>query len=136
VWQAPIHAVTTRQAGGRTPTGDQQERLGLDYSQTAGLLHDLTNVRFKLLAFVPSITGAAVAPLSHNPSAAELLAVGVLGLVATTGALICERGWSHLIAWGYLHALHLHHAQQVALAIGALAGLLVLFEFLRIALLC
>jgi hypothetical protein len=178
-------------------TDDQQGRLGLDYSQTTGLLRDLTDVRFKLLAFVPTITGAAVALLSHKPSAAELLAVGVLGLVATTGVVLYELrntqvydyalrraqhleaqlgfvsafhppsggglfrelpgrdmrlfglaearhdrglalvysaaigGWSYLIAWGALNALRLQHAQQIGLAIGALAGILVLFEFLR-----
>ena len=46
--------------------------------------------RFKLLAIVPTISGAAVAFLSRGRSAGELLAVGLIGLVATLGVLLYE----------------------------------------------
>jgi len=69
---------------------EPDERLRLDYDETTDLLRTLTDVRFKLLAFVPTIAGAAVAVLGRSGSAAELTAVGALGLVATLGVLLYE----------------------------------------------
>jgi hypothetical protein len=66
------------------------ERLQTDYQQTTDLLRSLTDVRFKLLALVPTLSGAAVAVLGHPSSAAELIAVGLLGLTATLGVLLYE----------------------------------------------
>jgi len=66
------------------------ERLRLDYGQTADLLRSLTDVRFKLLALVPTLTGTAVALLGRPRPAAELLGVGLLGLVATLGVLLYD----------------------------------------------
>jgi hypothetical protein len=63
------------------------DRLRLDYSQTVDLLRSLTDVRFKLLALVPTVAGTAVALLGRPRPAAELLGVGLLGLVATAGVL-------------------------------------------------
>lgn len=49
------------------------------------------DVRFKLLAFVPTIAGAAVALVGHGkPTGAELLGIGILGLVATFGVLLYD----------------------------------------------
>jgi hypothetical protein len=72
-----------------TPT-DGEDALALDYAQTTELIRALSDVRFKLLAFVPTVCGAAVAFLSRAPNAAELLAVGLIGLVATLGVVIYE----------------------------------------------
>ncbi len=69
---------------------DVRELARLDYEQTTQLVRALTEVRFKLLAFVPTIAGAAVAFLSDPPSAGALLAVGLLGLVATLGIFVYE----------------------------------------------
>ena len=66
------------------------ELLRLDYQQTTDLLRTLSDVRFKLLALVPTLSGAAIAILGHPSSAAELLGVGLLGLVATLGILLYE----------------------------------------------
>ena len=66
------------------------DRLRVDYQQTTDLLRSLTDVRFKLLALVPTLSGAAVAVLGHPGSAAELIAVGLLGLTATLGVLLYE----------------------------------------------
>ena len=72
-----------RRAAGRAPTGQatvtppsRAELLRLDYEQTTDLLRTLADVRFKLLALVPTLSGAAVALLGHPGSAAELLALG------------------------------------------------------------
>jgi hypothetical protein len=53
-------------------------------------MRTLTDVRFKLLAFIPTIAGAAVAVVGHSGTASERLAVGALGLVATLGVLVYE----------------------------------------------
>ena len=66
------------------------ERLRLDYGQTTDLLRSLTDVRFKLLALVPTLSGIAVALLGRPRPAAELLGVGLLGLVATLGVLVYD----------------------------------------------
>jgi hypothetical protein len=67
-----------------------EERLLLDYRQTSELVQSLTDVRFKLLALVPTLSGVAVAVLGHPSAAVELLAVGALGLTATLGLLLYE----------------------------------------------
>jgi hypothetical protein len=67
-----------------------QDRLRLDYAQTVDQLRSLTDVRFKLLALVPTLTGTAVALLGRPRPAAELLGVGLLGLVATAGILVYD----------------------------------------------
>jgi hypothetical protein len=66
------------------------DALRLDYQQTTDLLRTLTDVRFKLLAFVPTLSGAAVGLLGRPRPAVELLAIGLLGLVATFGILLYE----------------------------------------------
>ena len=74
---------------------DANEALRLDYEQTTELMRTLTDIRFKLLAFVPTIAGAAVGFMGSGQSAADLLAVGFLGLAATFGVLLYElRNWS------------------------------------------
>jgi hypothetical protein len=69
---------------------DDREPLELDYDQTTQLLRLLTDVRFRLLAFVPAVTGAGVALLSRGVGPAELIAVGTLGLAATGGVVLYE----------------------------------------------
>jgi hypothetical protein len=66
------------------------DQLRLDYDETTSLVRSLLDVRFKLLAFVPTISGAAVALLSRGATTAELIAVGVVGLVATLGIVLYE----------------------------------------------
>jgi hypothetical protein len=69
---------------------DEADRLRFDYEQTTQLLRTLTDIRFRLLAFVPTIAGATVGLVGHPRPAADLLAVGLLGLVATIGVLLYE----------------------------------------------
>jgi len=69
---------------------DADDRLRLDYEQTTQLLRALIDVRFKLLAFVPTIAGTAVAFFGKPRPAAELLAIGLLGLMATLGIFMYE----------------------------------------------
>ncbi len=78
-----------------TDLGDN-DLLRLDYEQTTQLVRALTEIRFKLLAFVPTVAAAAVAFLSDPGSASALFAVGLVGLVATLGIFIYELGNSQL----------------------------------------
>jgi hypothetical protein len=85
----------------------QTELLRLDYQQTTDLLRTLTDVRFKLLALVPTLSGTAIAILGHPSSAAELLGVGLLGLTATLGILLYELRNTELSEYGTRRAQQL-----------------------------
>jgi hypothetical protein len=80
---------------------DADERLRLDYDQTTQLARALIDVRFRLLAFVPTVAGVAVAVIGTPRPAAELLGVGFLGLLATLGIFVYElrntQIWASLI---------------------------------------
>jgi hypothetical protein len=76
----------------------------LEYAQTTDLLRTLTDVRFKLLAFTPTIAGAAVALLSRGPHATSLLAVGALGFAATVGVLFYELHNTQVYEYALAHA--------------------------------
>jgi SAM-dependent methyltransferase len=64
--------------------------LRLEYDYASRLLGNLTEIRFKLLALVPTLSGAVVALVSSQRSGVELLAIGALGLAATSGVLAYE----------------------------------------------
>ncbi len=85
-----IHALTGSEVRSILVAMDTDERLRLDYDQTSELIRALMDVRFKLLAVVPTVAVAAVGLLGSARSAAELLAVGVLGLLATVGLLLYD----------------------------------------------
>ena len=85
-------------------TEQSSEELRLDYNETTDLMRGLTDVRFKLVAFVPTISGAAIAVLGHGRSTAELLAVGMLGLVATVGIVIFDLRNTQLLDYAVLRA--------------------------------
>jgi hypothetical protein len=176
---------------------DADERLRLDYEQTTQYLRTLIDVRFRLLVFVPALTGLAVAVVGQPRPAAELLGVGIIGVVATLGVFVYELrntqisgtlirravelerqlqlpsslgtqssgglyterpgvnvqllgtlpvshglglglvyaasigGWSYLVAWGGLEAAGAPQAQAAGAALGAVAGVVVLFEVER-----
>jgi hypothetical protein len=85
-----------------TPDGD--DRLRLDYDQTTQLLRMLTDIRFKLIAFVPTIAAASVGFFGKPRPAVELLAIGLLGLTATVGILVYELRNSQIYAAAAKHA--------------------------------
>ena len=69
----------------------EDEKTRLDYETTVNGVLALADIRFRLLAFVPTISAAAIAIVSRGrPTAAELMAVGAVGLVATLGILTYE----------------------------------------------
>ena len=87
--------------------GDRTEQLELDYRQTTDLLRTLTDVRFKLLAFVPTISGAAIGFLGRGSSTGELVAVGAVGLLATFGIVVYELRNTQIYDYAILRAQEL-----------------------------
>jgi hypothetical protein len=71
-------------------TAGPEDKLRLDYEETLRQVRLLTDIRFKLLAFVPTITGLSVAVLTDAPPAAPRLALGLLGGLVTLGILFYE----------------------------------------------
>ena len=66
------------------------DAVRLDYDRTIEFVHEFTDLRTKMLAFVPTITGAAVGLLAEPRPAAELIGIALLGLVATLGIFVYE----------------------------------------------
>jgi hypothetical protein len=93
---------------------DADDRLRLDYEQTTQLLRTLTDIRFKLIAFVPTFAGASVGFFAHPRAAVELIAVGVLGLIATLGIFLYELRNSQLYAAAAVRARELERQLQLS----------------------
>jgi hypothetical protein len=91
---------------------DGQQGQQLEYEQLARLLGGLDETRFRLLAFVPTIAGAAVGLISGRPPAVDLLAIGLLGLAATMGILVYELRNSQIASDLSAHAGRLERALQ------------------------
>ncbi|GAB4413206.1 MAG: hypothetical protein Fur0044_07540 [Anaerolineae bacterium] len=64
---------------------DRDEKLKLDYEQTTTYYHQLADSRFKLLALVPIVTGAAIGLLSQGTDPGSVLVIAILGFVVTLG---------------------------------------------------
>lgn len=68
-----------------------RERLQLDYEQTIAYFNLLSDIRFKLLAFVPTLSGVSVALVSSaKVSQSTALALGILGIFVTLGIIMYE----------------------------------------------
>jgi hypothetical protein len=66
---------------------DKDEKLKLDYQQTTNYYHQLADSRFKLLALIPVVTGAAIGLLSTGIPSSVVVVIGCLGFVVTLGLL-------------------------------------------------
>ena len=65
--------------------------LELDYQTTIDMIKLLTDIRFKLLAFVPTVSGFAVTLLDKSPdNATAALSVGALGFAVTLGIVLYD----------------------------------------------
>lgn len=62
-----------------------EPNLTTDYEQTLAYFHTLHDVRFKLLGFLPVLTGIAVATTPDHTTRAQQLALACLGLMVTLG---------------------------------------------------
>lgn len=75
---------------GMEPHPDQDEaRSEIDYEQTLATWRMLVDLRFRLLAFVPAISGVLVALAGRSPSATSAL-VALLGLTALFGIIMYD----------------------------------------------
>jgi hypothetical protein len=76
---------------------DLDEQARWDYEQTVAGIRALTEVRFKLLAFLPPISGAALALLTRVDVPDDTKAVlAVLGFAVTLGIVIYDQRNSQL----------------------------------------
>lgn len=67
---------------------DKDEKLKLDYEQTTIYYHQLADSRFKLLALIPIVTGAAIGLLNTGIPSSVVLVIGCLGFVVTLGLFL------------------------------------------------
>jgi hypothetical protein len=98
---------------------NRTDLLRLDYDHTLDQLRTLTDVRFKLLALVPTVSGVAIGLLGRPRSAAELLGVGLLGLCATLGILFYELRNTQLSDYATQRAKAVERELGLASAFGA-----------------
>ncbi len=61
------------------------QKLQMDYQHTIEQFKMLADIRFKLLAFVPTLAGAAIAFFTKTGAPETALAVGILGFIMTIG---------------------------------------------------
>jgi hypothetical protein len=69
---------------------NQDDKLQLDYENTIGQFEMLADIRFKLLALLPTVTGVAIALLGKERDNQTALAVGTLGLLTSFGITLYE----------------------------------------------
>jgi len=65
-------------------------RLQLDYQTTVDIIKMLTDIRFKLLAFIPTVAGLAVIFSEESNLGPGTVALGILGLVFTIGVALYD----------------------------------------------
>lgn len=70
---------------------EEDERLKLDYDQTTKYYYALADIRFKLLALVPIVTGTAISVVDKSGPPELIIFVGILGFVVTLGILIYDQ---------------------------------------------
>ena len=70
---------------------DYNDKLKLDYAATREYFYHLAETRFKLLAFVPTITGLAVTLLARSSSSLVMFGVGVFGWLVSLGIIFYDQ---------------------------------------------
>lgn len=77
----------------------QPQELQFFYQVAVDQLKTLGDIRFKLLAFVPTLTGIAITVLTGSTLSASyiVLAVGLLGFIVTLGIAVYDIRNSYLI---------------------------------------
>ncbi len=72
------------------------ETLKLEYKEVHAYWRTLTDIRFKLLAFVPTVAGLGVTFIPKTTEPLEAFAVGLLGFIATLGITFYDQRNSQL----------------------------------------
>lgn len=70
---------------------DRSDLLRLDYEHTIQYHHHLSDIRFRLLAFVPIATGGAIVLVEESLTGPAVLAIGLLGFLVTLGITIYDQ---------------------------------------------
>ena len=80
------------------PVADQREVLSLLYGEVCSSWRELIGVRFKLLGFVPTVSGVALAALfsTDKPSLTAALGIGLFGLLVTFALFVYDQRNSQL----------------------------------------
>jgi hypothetical protein len=96
---------------GTSHAREQDEaELAMDYEQTLATWRMLVDLRFRLLAFVPAISGVLVALGGRSPSATSAL-VALIGLAALFGIIIYDLRNSQF------HDAAIHRAKELEKAL-------------------
>ena len=69
---------------------DPSDKLEVDYHATGDYFRELAGTRFKLLAFVPSVTGVTVALADLGCPSVRLGVLGAFGFLVTLGVLFYD----------------------------------------------
>jgi hypothetical protein len=101
---------------------DEDEKARFDYEQVVGVFRLLTDVRFKLLAFVPSISGVAAALVTGIKSDGLQVAVAAAGFVITLGIIIYDQRNTQLYNNAIGRAQHLERKLGLSVAEGDRVG--------------
>ena len=70
---------------------DERRNQLTDYEQTTTYFHALHDVRFKLLALIPIVSGSAIILIPANVSAEKQLALAIVGMVVTVGLTLYDQ---------------------------------------------
>jgi hypothetical protein len=82
----------TENADHRPMDSDRERRLWADYGHTLETYRQLAEIRFKLLALVPAVSGAAVALLTKAAiDSWEKVALACVGLLVTLGIVLYDQ---------------------------------------------
>ncbi len=93
-----------------------REDLRADYAQTNQQINVLADIRFKLLAFVPALTAAAVTLLTSNKvGQGAVFAVGLLGFVVVFGIAMYDQRNSQIYDACQHRAKYLESEKQLGL---------------------
>lgn len=99
------------------------EKARLEYEQVGQVFALLTDVRFKLLALVPTVSGAAVALLTNaDIGRADQCALALLGFVVTLGILFYEQRNTQLYNNVIGRLQHLEGTLDLSVATNDLVG--------------
>ena len=95
---------------GLVSTTDRERANGLwaDYGHALDTYRHLADIRFKLLAFVPTLSGAAIALLARaERQGRDVVALASLGLIVTLGIVIYDQRNSQFYNGAISRAQHL-----------------------------
>ena len=98
--------------GGATTSGVSETYLAADYSETLSMIRMLTDVRFKLLALVPTVSALGVV-VAADRRVGDAIGISLIGLVATLGFVIYDLRNSQL----YSAAMHRAKALEKQMAL-------------------